>query len=61
MPIQFESKEDLLSIIQGQANKLDEMQTVIDSLKGNDNSNDDDDNDDNNNNENTSDLDFLFN
>lgn len=55
MPITIENKEDLLSVIQSQANKMDEMEKTIKALQGNDNSNDDD-----NGSDDTSDLDFLF-
>lgn len=62
MPITIENKEDLLSIIQSQANKMDEMEKTIKALQGNDNSNDDDKNNgsDDKDKTDTSDLDFLF-
>lgn len=62
MPIKIDTKEDLLSVIQSQANKMDEMEKTINALKGNDNSNDDDKDkgSDDKDKTDTSDLDFLF-
>lgn len=62
MPIKIENKEDLLSVIQSQANKMDEMEQTIKALQGNDNSNEDDKNNgsDDKDKTDTSDLDFLF-